>query len=385
MMGRGDMDGTGRYPDNLTPGGASWAFDWQRMRGDVRQESLCRTFFVGRRGAGKSTLCNRLCGWDLSRVAASDEPSTACEVEDFGSFVLLDLPAEDDPDGEDGLRFAVTDLMDAHLVVFVTDLTADLVPTEYRWFSQIRALGRPFVVAGNKADAVAGRLDEVQVERAHRLACSVVPVSALSGADVAERLVPRMIDACPAVAVTLGRDFSTIRRVAAQRAARQAALVSLVAALEPVPLLDIPILIATQSRLVAQLATLYGRDADGDGTRELALATASALAVRLGVQQLLKLVPVFGWLAGGALSGAFTFVLGQALIGHHERGPRPAPPSAPPSTALARRRLRDRWRSWWRDHRRPRPLRQRLRARRIHRTTGRARRIWRRRTRRESR
>lgn len=313
-------------------GAGGWALDWHRMRGDVRQESLCRTVFVGRRGAGKSTLCNRLCGWELSQCGGGgsdvigmhgdDTGFHGCDIEDFGSFVLVDLPLDNDADGELRRTDLLGEVVDAHLVVFVTDLSRDLDPAEYRWFSRMRALGRPYVVAGNKKDALDGAVGDIEAERAHRLACSVVPVSALSGAFVAEQLVPRMIDACPAVAVTLGRDFTAVRRVAAQRAARQAALLSLAVGLEPVPLLDIPILIAAQSRLVARLATLYGRDADGDGTRELALSTASALAVRLAVQQVVKLVPGIGWVASGALSGAFTLVLGQALIRHHERGGR---------------------------------------------------------------
>jgi len=204
-----DFDDIGAFPSLTAPGaGGRWALDWQRMRGDARQESLCRTVFIGRRGAGKSTLCNRLCGWELSRCGAERDlegddidgnGSREFGVEDFGSFVLVDLPLGDGAAGDIVASDPMDELLDAHLVVFVTDLSRDLDPAEYRWFSRMRALGRPYVVAGNKKDVLAAAAGDVAAERAHRLACPVVTVSALSGESVAEQLVPRMIDACPAV------------------------------------------------------------------------------------------------------------------------------------------------------------------------------------------
>jgi uncharacterized protein (DUF697 family) len=86
--------------------------------------------------------------------------------------------------------------------------------------------------------------------------------------------------------------------------------------LEPVPLLDIPIQLAAQMRMLFKLAALHGRLEPGDGSREMVAAVAGGLGVRLAAQQAAKLVPLLGWVVSGLLSGLTTWFLGWAAVAY---------------------------------------------------------------------
>ena len=55
-----------------------------------------------------------------------------------------------------------------------------------------------------------------------------------------------MIEASPEAALVIGHELPAFRRQAAQRIIRNSTLVSLAAGMEPIPLVDIPILLGTQ-------------------------------------------------------------------------------------------------------------------------------------------
>lgn len=84
----------------------------------------------------------------------------------------------------------------------------------------------------------------------------------------------------------------------------------------PVPLVDLAVLSAIQSRMVSHLANLYGQKQDQRHYWELMGTVGGSIALRQGVRELIKLVPFFGTVAGavacGALAGATTFALGKA-------------------------------------------------------------------------
>lgn len=52
----------------------------------------------------------------------------------------------------------------------------------------------------------------------------VIPISALTGWNVEERLLPALLDSAPKMAVPMGREILGLRRVAARRIIHQAAL-----------------------------------------------------------------------------------------------------------------------------------------------------------------
>jgi uncharacterized protein (DUF697 family)/predicted GTPase len=85
----------------------------------------------------------------------------------------------------------------------------------------------------------------------------------------------------------------------------------------PIPLVDLVVLSGIQSRMVYQLAELYGQPMDRKRYLEIAGTLGLTIMVRQGGRELLKLIPfvgpVIGSVAGAALAGASTYALGKAF------------------------------------------------------------------------
>jgi uncharacterized protein (DUF697 family) len=91
----------------------------------------------------------------------------------------------------------------------------------------------------------------------------------------------------------------------------------------PVPLVDLALLSAIQSRMVYHLAELYGQPLSRTRFFELAGTLGGSVLLRQGVRELVKLVPFVGPVAGsvacGALAGASTFALGKAFCFYYRQ------------------------------------------------------------------
>jgi uncharacterized protein (DUF697 family) len=129
-----------------------------------------------------------------------------------------------------------------------------------------------------------------------------------------------MMDACPALAVPLGRELRSFRRQAAARLIRQAALFNGLIALEPVPLLDIPLQMVTLVGLVLRIAAIYDQPPSNTQRREVLAAIAGGLAGRYATQQAVKLVPIVGWVVSGLIGVSATWLLGRAAVAYFEAG-----------------------------------------------------------------
>jgi len=303
-------------------------WDWEQVRQEVERECQAHIAIVGMGDVGKSTLFNRLRGWDVSPIGRWTGDERHIMQEDLGTFLLVDLPVVE-PDKAVGVPDEVwhgdgydevgwVSLGAADLVVFVLDGTHPLCAAEYQWFSRIRALGRPLLVAVNKIDVLDGSVEELRQNLERHLANPVIPVSALEGTNVEGQLLPRMVDANTALAVPLGREIVGVRRVAASRLIRRAAILSAMTGVEPLPLLDIPVQLAAQMKLLTRLAAMHGQSSATDGSRELLASVAGGLGLRFALQQTAKLFPVLGWAASGLLSGLTTWMLGWAAVAHLE-------------------------------------------------------------------
>lgn len=338
--------------DNGATIGSRWqswwkGLNWEETRAGVDRESRARVLLLGLAGAGKSTLFNRLCGWTISPPVET-RPAPAA-VEDFGLFCLVDLP-EGEREGDREMFYGYTNpqfaspaagngpgaaagagLADgtdpvllaegADLLVYVLDGAVGVRAADYRWVGRLRRLGLPLVVVLNKCDltqepALAGRVTEIE----QRLASPVLPISALNGANIPTSLLPRMIDACPSLAVALGRELGSFRREAAGRLIGRAAFLNSLIALEPAPLVDLPLQMMTLSGLFLRIAALYNRPPTTHHRREIVAALAGSLATRYAAQQALKLVPVVGWLASSLIGLSTTWLLGQAAVIYFESG-----------------------------------------------------------------
>ncbi|MFQ5576720.1 MAG: DUF697 domain-containing protein [Anaerolineae bacterium] len=153
-----------------------------------------------------------------------------------------------------------------------------------------------------------------------RLATTVLPVSALTGANMPDQLLAKMINTCPNLTVALGRELRSFRSQAAERLIRRAALVNGLVALEPLPLLDLPVQIMTLAGLMLRIAAVYDRPPSDARRREVAAAVAGGLAGRFGAQQLAKMIPVVGWLVSSVIGWSGAWMLGRAAVAYFEAG-----------------------------------------------------------------
>jgi GTPase len=128
---------------------------------------------------------------------------------------------------------------------------------------------------------------------------------------------------------------------------RTAALISLAAGLEPIPLIDIPILLGNQVRMVLRVAAIYGEPLSATYGRELIATVGGGLLFRYLAEQAAKAVPIGGDLVSGAIAAAGTWALGQAAIEYFEGGKK-----------LSRAQLNEVFQRYYRQYREQRMERQ---------------------------
>ena len=296
------------------------ALNWNEAQGEVLEGLKNTVVIVGLPNTGKSTLFNYLKGQQLSPVSPDAGTTRNLVRTDFGPFTLIDTPGH------------LPELMDsgmdlASVIVFLIDGTKGLQSKDRELYETIKKLNKPTIIGVNKIDALSGEEsgDKVANEVAVSLGVAgVIPVSGRTGANIAEELIPAMIDASPEAALVIGRELPAYRRNAAQRIIRNATLISLAAGLEPFPLVDIPILLGNQIRLVLRLAALYGEPVDSANTtrhlRELIAVMAGGLGLRYLAEQAAKAIPFGGDFISGAIAGAGTWAMGQVILEYYESG-----------------------------------------------------------------
>ena len=341
------------YGESVLPPAGLGAMDslgdlgrWDELAAEVTQEGQGRVVIAGLPQSGKRTLLNRLRGWDMTPVwkPISPEQAEGIGLESYGSFLLADLTQPEGGRLVDGEELLLM-LGDPALVLYVIDAGRGVLPADYRWVALLRAGGRPILVAFNNITDCEDQAAAV-AEAARRLGTTVIPISAASGLNVEDKLLPALLNAVPRLAVPLGREIQGIRQLAARRIIRQAALFAGILGAQPIPLLDLPFQIMLQSGMVMRVGASFGHAPGGGLNREIIATVAGALAFRYLAQSVVKLVPLVGWVAGGALATASTLLIGEAAIQYYAAGgkipfrqwlrrPRPA---RPPILARIRRR-----------------------------------------------
>lgn len=298
------------------------AINWKQAQAEVLEGLGNTVVIVGQANVGKSTLFNHLKGAQISEVSPQAGTTKTLIRTDFGPFTLVDTPGHLPDVMETGIA-------QASLVVFLVDGEKGLRPNDRNLLMTIKKLEKPIIIAVNKIDLLKSEkaADELANAVAMRLGIAgVIPISAHFGTNIAEELVPAMIAASPEAALVIGRELPAYRRRAAQRIIRNATLVSLAAGLEPIPLIDIPILLGTQMRLVLRIAALYGEPIDSADAlrhaRELVVTMISGLGMRYLAEQAAKLVPFGGDVLAGTIAGAATWSIGEVAVEYYEGGKR---------------------------------------------------------------
>ena len=79
----------------------------------------------------------------------------------------------------------------------------------------------------------------------------------------------------------------------------------------PLPIADMPFIIATQTALILALSSLHGRPLDKKTAKTMALAGLSAVAGPMLMQSLGKIMPFIGHALGAGVAAACTFAVGK--------------------------------------------------------------------------
>jgi small GTP-binding protein len=293
---------------------------FSRLESQVAQEAEAEIAIVGPVNSGKSTLFNRLQGRNLSQTSAV--PGTTRELisERFGPFRLVDTPGFGEVAGVDRANIARQAVSLADLVVLVLDAAAGVRQEDADLYAELRRTGAAVVVALNKTDLIRRDLESVRYDVEKRLRTPVIPISAKTGKGIAERLVPAIIDSHPRMAVAVGRSLPAFRKLAARRVIRQSLSAAAVLGLEPIPVLEIPLLIAVQIRMLLRLGTIYGEPVNARRARELLTAIAGGAVIRYATQEIAKLLPIAGWVIAAAVAASGTWALGRVAILYFESG-----------------------------------------------------------------
>jgi uncharacterized protein (DUF697 family) len=116
--------------------------------------------------------------------------------------------------------------------------------------------------------------------------------------------------------VALGRGYPIFRRAACERIIHKNARQNGVIGVLPIPGAAIT---ANQGRMVLGIAAVYGEEISLERARELLGVLAAGLGFRALARQILKLIPVAGWAASGAMGYAATLAVGRAAVLYFER------------------------------------------------------------------
>src|SRR5262249_45557199 len=87
-----------------------------------------------------------------------------------------------------------------------------------------------------------------------------------------------------------------------------------------IPLVDIPILLGNQIRLILRIAAIYGEPMSAQHARELVATIAGGLLLRYLAEEVAKAVPIGGDLISGSIAAAGTWAIGQVAVEYFENG-----------------------------------------------------------------
>ena len=316
-----------KTPSNLSGLRAFFdTLDWTKLQAEVAGEARARLVIAGPVNSGKSTLFNLMQGQPVSPVSAVPGTTQNTIVEQFGPFTLVDTPGFGEAGDDEHAAVARAEIRQAKMVLLLVDAGAGVRQSDLQLYHQIRADEVPVMVVLNKVDLVRRDLRAVISDLGFRLqGVQAIPISAKTGAGVADKLIPAIIQADNSLAVVIGRALPAFRAEAAQRVIRATAMWSLLLGAEPIPGLDLPLLLVMQARMVLRLGAIYGENISGRYARELVSAMAGALVARYIGEELAKFVPGPGWLIGAAVAAAGTLTMGRLAETYFQSGSHLAP------------------------------------------------------------
>ena len=91
------------------------------------------------------------------------------------------------------------------------------------------------------------------------------------------------------------------------------------AASVPFPIVDVPLVLAIQAKMFQTIASIYHQEFDREQVGEVVGALGVGYLGRLGVRELLKIIPGYGSAISAAYAGASTYALGLTLCAYFSR------------------------------------------------------------------
>lgn len=147
-----------------------------------------------------------------------------------------------------------------------------------------------------------------------------VSLSDITEKAVLQELAPRLVGSLHEDhLVALGRGYPIFRRAVCWKLIHKNARQNGVIGALPIPGADMPAIAANQGRMVLGIAAAHGEEISLNRARELLGVLAAGLGLRALARQILKLVPVAGWAASGAIGYAGTLAMGRTAIRYFER------------------------------------------------------------------
>jgi small GTP-binding protein len=296
--------------------------NWTGMQREIQREAEGRLAIVGPVNSGKSTLFNLIAGKMVSQTSPIPGTTRTVIEQGLGPFTLIDTPGFGEAGGEDRAATALQGAATADALLVVFDAAAGLRQSDLQLMDALRRLGKPLVVVANKIDLVGKDAQSVETDMVRRLGVPVIAISAKKGTNVGERLLPALVDALPDLAVLLGRNLPAFRRTAANKVVRNSMIINGGIGAEPIPFIDLPLLLANQARMVLRIAAIYGEPFTAHHARELISTIAGGVALRYLAQEAAKLVPVGGSAVAAGVAAAGTWAIGQVAIQYFESGKR---------------------------------------------------------------
>jgi uncharacterized protein (DUF697 family) len=160
------------------------------------------------------------------------------------------------------------------------------------------------------------KLSGPAVEEAEELELAALTEEAVHG-----KLVPTVVRAVEEERrLALARGYPPFRKAVCEDVIRRNAVQNAAIGALPVPGADMPVMTANQGRMVLSIAASYGEEISVQRVRELVGVLGVGVGLRALGRQAVKLVPVGGWAAAGAIGYAGTLAVGRAAVLYFERG-----------------------------------------------------------------
>ena len=137
--------------------------------------------------------------------------------------------------------------------------------------------------------------------------------------EAIEELLPLGLRGMLQQSATARKSLRDVYRRAAHPHILSYALAAGAAAAVPVPLVDVPLVIAIQGKMFHTIASLYNQEFDRQKVGEVVSALGVGYLGRLGGRELLKFIPGYGSTIAALYSAASTYALGLTLCSYFSR------------------------------------------------------------------